>query len=188
VSAARPACGEAELAVSEAIARRYAQAYFDLAHEAGKAEEWGRELERVAEALGDPAVLRTLDDPRLKQPQRVELAGSLLEGTTPQAANLVRLLLERGRLAALPAVLAHYRRLADRASGVVRAEVTSAVPVSDQEAERLKKSLSDRLGTQVQTTVRQDPEILGGLVIRIGDRVIDGSVRTRLQQLRTALT
>jgi F-type H+-transporting ATPase subunit delta len=176
------------MAVSEAIARRYAQAYFDLANQAGEVEPWGRELERVAQALTDPEVARALENPRLRGPERAKLVGSLLESVEPRTGNLVRLLVERGRLAALPAVVAHYRRLADRASGVVRAEVIAAVAVDEQAAARLRRTLSEKLGGEVETTVTQDPSILGGLVIRIGDRVIDGSVRTRLQQLRTALT
>ena len=176
------------MAVSAAIARRYAHAYFDLAQEAGALDAWGQELSRVADALSDPEVALALANPRLRGPQRVLLANALLEGTTPQAGNLVRLLLERGRIAALPEVVAEYRRLADRASGVVRAEVTAAVPVSDAEAASVRRTLAEKLGGDVETTLRQDPAILGGLVIRIGDRVIDGSVRTRLEQLRAALT
>jgi F-type H+-transporting ATPase subunit delta len=176
------------MAVSEAVARRYAQAYFDLAQEAGAIDAWGRELERVDEALEDPEVSRALANPRLRGEQRSRLIEALLRGTMPQAANLVRLLLEHGRIAALPQVVAHYRRLADRASGVVRAEVVTAVPVDETLTARIKRALSERLGGAVETTVRQDPGILGGLVVRIGDRVIDASVRTRLQQLRAALT
>ena len=176
------------MAVSEAIARRYAQAYFDLAEAAGGIDTWGRELSRVAEALSDPDVARALDNPRLRSAQRAQLAAALLEGSRKEAGNLVRLMLERGRIAVLPAVVTHYQRLADRASGVTRAEVISAVAVDEATATRIRQTLSDRIGGAVETTVSQDPDILGGLVIRIGDRVIDGSVRTRLQQLRTALT
>jgi F-type H+-transporting ATPase subunit delta len=176
------------MAVSEAVARRYAQAYFDLAQEARDIDGWGRELSRVAEALTDPEVARALANPRLRPQQRAELAAALLEGARKEAGNLVRLLIERGRVAVLPQVVAHYQRLADRASGITRAEVVSAVPVDEATAARIKRTLSDRIGGDVETTVSQDPNILGGLVIRIGDRVIDGSVRTRLQQLRTALT
>ena len=176
------------MAVSEAIARRYAQAYFDLAEEADAIDAWGRELSRVAEALSDPDVARALANPRLRPPQRAALAASLLEGTRKEAGNLVRLLLERNRIAVLPQVVAHYQRLADRASGVTRAEVITAVALDEATAARIKRTLSDRIGGAVETTVAQDPDILGGLVVRIGDRVIDGSVRTRLQQLRTALT
>jgi F-type H+-transporting ATPase subunit delta len=176
------------MAVSEAIARRYAQAYFDLAQQAKAVDPWGRELARVAEAVDDPEVSLALANPRLRGEQRAQLTEALLEGTMPQASNLVRLLLERGRIAALPQVVAHYRRLADRASGVVRAEVITAIPVDQSTTATIERTLSERLGGAVETSVRHDPGILGGLVVRIGDRVIDGSVRTRLQQLRAALT
>jgi len=175
------------MAVSEAIARRYAQAYFDLARDAGAVDKWGEEVAAAAAALGDARVARALENPRLTPPRRSELALSLLEDMSPSLRNLVRLLLERGRIGVLGQVAEQYRRLADRASGVVRAEVISAVPLDDASARRIRGALSERLGGEVQTEVRQDPDILGGLIVRIGDRVIDSSVRTRLEQLRTAL-
>src|SRR5260370_21938054 len=175
------------MAVSEAIARRYARAYFDLAVEAGEVDRRGGELSEVAEVLGDPQVVQALANPRLSVEQRTEVALALLEGRSEPARNLVRLLIQHGGMAALPAVVTHYRRLSDEASGVVRAEVTAAIPVDRGLEERIGRTLSERLGGQVQTTVRQDPSILGGLIIRVGDRVIDGSIRTRLQQLRAAL-
>jgi F-type H+-transporting ATPase subunit delta len=175
------------MAVSEAIARRYARAYFDLAVEAGEVDRRGEELSEVAEVLDDPQVVQALANPRLSVEQRTEVALALLEGRSEPARNLTRLLIQHGRMAALPAVVTHYRRLSDEASGLVRAEVTSAIPVDRGLEERIGRTLSERLGGQVQTSVRQDPSILGGLIIRVGDRVIDGSVRTRLQQLRAAL-
>ena len=80
-----------------------------------------------------------------------------------------------------------YDALTDRDSGVVRAEVVTAVPVDAELEKRIGSALGKKLGAAVQTEVRQDPDIIGGLVIRIGDRVIDNSVRTHLEQLRTAL-
>ena len=175
------------MAVSDAIARRYAQAYFDLAQEAKALDARGEELQALAEQLGDPHVVSALANPRLKGDQRTALVLALLEGRSTPLRNLVRLLVDRGRFSALPQVAAHYRRLADRASGVVRAEVIAALPLDKSEATRIGRTLAERLGGNVQTTVTHDPELLGGLVVRIGDRVIDGSVRSRLQQLRTAL-
>ena len=87
----------------------------------------------------------------------------------------------------LAELLEAYDDLTDRDSGVIRAEVITAVPVDAELKKRITRLLGDKLGAAVQTEVHQDPDILGGLVIRIGDRVIDNSVRTRLQQLRTAL-
>ncbi|HSP65634.1 MAG TPA: F0F1 ATP synthase subunit delta, partial [Candidatus Deferrimicrobium sp.] len=75
----------------------------------------------------------------------------------------------------------------DRDSGVVRAEVVTAVPVDADLQKRIGRALGEKLGAEVQTEVRQDPDIIGGLIIRIGDRVIDNSLRTHLEQLRAAL-
>ena len=84
-------------------------------------------------------------------------------------------------------MLERYRALADAASGLTRVEVTAAVPLDQALEQDIRNTLSQRLGGSIHTTVRQDPSIIGGLIIRIGDRVIDGSLRTRLQQLRAAL-
>jgi F-type H+-transporting ATPase subunit delta len=169
------------------IARRYAHAYFDLARQARDIPGWRRALEQVVTMLSHPDVASALRDPRIPRRERARVVAELLKDEQPAARNLARLLVERGRDAVLPQVLEQYDVLADRASGVLRAEVTTAVPVDAALEQRIRKQLAERLGGDVQTTVRQDPSILGGLVIRIGDRVIDGSVRTRLEQLQSAL-
>src|SRR5258708_9185830 len=130
------------MAVSEAVARRYAQAYFDLAEQAGAVDAWGRELARVAEAIADPEVTQALANPRLRGEHRARLTDALVQGTMPQAANLVRLLLEHGRIAALPLVVAHYQRLAARAPGVPRAEVTTPLPLPHPPPARSSPPLS----------------------------------------------
>lgn len=175
------------MAGEQQVARRYGEAYFGLAREAKGIASWRDALQSVTEVLVQPEVSSVLRDPRLTSAERVTLLNDLLRGAPEPAHNLARLLVERGRSAVLPLVLEVYDTLADRESGVVRAEVTTAVPVSPALEATIARTLSERLGGEVQTTVRQDPGILGGLVIRIGDRVIDGSVRTRLQQLQTAL-
>jgi F-type H+-transporting ATPase subunit delta len=172
---------------SDMLARRYAEAYFQLAKEAGTVKEWGDELARAVEMLEHPAVAEAMRNPRVSQADRVRLVMDLLDGLDQPVRNLVRLLVERGRSSILGAVLDRYRALADADSGIIRAEVTAAVPVDHNLEEHIADTLGQRLGGRIQTTVRQDPSILGGLIIRIGDRVIDGSLRTRLQQLRAAL-
>ncbi len=169
------------------IARRYAQAYFDLAKQARDIPGWRDAFARVTETLVQPEVSAALRDPRLTPVDRVKLLDELLRDAAKPARNLARLLVERDRAAVLPLVLEEYDALADRESGVLRAEVVTAVPVNPALEATIARTLSEKLGGEVQTTVRQDPAILGGLVIRIGDRVIDGSVRTRLEQLGAAL-
>jgi F-type H+-transporting ATPase subunit delta len=170
-----------------AIARRYAEAYFDLAREAGDIDGWGRDLARAAEILSDPQVFPVLRNPRLTAAERVSIALDVLQDVAEPTRNLARVLVERGRAELLPAVSEQYRRLADRASGVVRAEVTTAVEVDERTERQIARALEERLGASVKTEVRTDPSILGGMVVRIGDRVIDDSVRTHLQQLQASL-
>lgn len=169
------------------IARRYAEAYFDLAREAGSLEEWGAELRRAAERLGDERLRTVMANPKVSLQQRIDVAMSLLEGVAPQARNLVRLLVTRGRLTLLPDVVSGYETLVEEASGVLRAVVTSAVPLDAAAAQRIERRLTERFEQRVRVETRTDPALVGGLVIRVGDRVIDDSVRTHLQQLQAAL-
>ena len=172
------------MAASDIVARRYAAAYFAVGREKGRIPEFREQLERAVATVEMAEVARALGNPALDRRRRTELALSLLEGASPEVRNLVRLL---GRLSIIGAVLEQYDRLADRESGIVRAEVATAVPVDDALRARIASTLAQHFGGEVRTTVRHDPSILGGLVIRVGDRVIDGSVRTRLQQLQAAL-
>ena len=175
------------MAGEQQIARRYAQAYFDLARQAKDIPAWRSALADVVRLLTDEQVATALGDPRISQAERAHFVADLLKDVKAPARNLARLLVERGRAAVIHQVLQAFDALADRESGVLRAEVTTAVAVSSQLEQRIRNELATKLGGDVQTTVRQDPSILGGLVIRIGDRVIDGSVRTRLEQLQAAL-
>jgi F-type H+-transporting ATPase subunit delta len=169
------------------LARRYAEAYFALAQEAGDIAGWREQLLGVAQTLGNPEVSDALANPKTSLADRVRLGMQLLDGASAPARNLARLLIERRRVGIAGEIAAHFDVLRDKASGVVRVEVTTAVPADAALEARIRDSLSRQLGSDVQTVVRSDPAIVGGLVIRIGDRVIDDSLRTHLQQLQTAL-
>jgi F-type H+-transporting ATPase subunit delta len=169
------------------VARRYAEAYFGLAREAEDIAGWRKELAAVSDALTEPEVAQALRNPRLTLPHRVQLGLELLDGLSEQARNLARLMIERQRAAHIREVLAAYDELADRASGVLRADVVTAVPVNPKLTEQITTALSRRFGRSVRPVVRQDPAIIGGIVVRIGDRVIDDSIRTHLQQLQATL-
>jgi F-type H+-transporting ATPase subunit delta len=169
------------------LARRYAEAYFSLAQQADDIAGSRAQLVGVAEILGDPEIGDALTNPKTSLTERVRVGLQLLDGVSTPARNLARLLIERRKVGLAGQILAHYDALTDRASGIVRAEVTTAVPADAALEEKIRSSLSKQLGSDVQTVVRSDPTILGGLVIRIGDRVIDDSLRTHLQQLQAAL-
>lgn len=175
------------MAQSNVIAWRYAKAYFELAAKARAIPQWREQLAHAIALVTEDDARRALTNPRLSRTARMQGLDSLLKDISSEARNLVRLMVEHGRLDLLPEVLAEFDRLADRASGVVRAEVVSAVALDRRLEEEITNELAGKLGGKVETVVKQDPDILGGLLIRIGDRVIDTSVRTRLQQLQAAL-
>lgn len=172
---------------SSAIARRYAAAYFAVARDDDAVDKRADDLARAAETLSNSEVVEALGNPRLDIGDRVKLALDLIDGVGEQARNLVRLLVERNRISALPGVLEQFRVLADRARGVVRAEVTTAIEANAALRKLVAEALRERFGADVQIEMRHDPSIIGGMVLRVGDRVIDNSLRTHLQQLQASL-
>jgi F-type H+-transporting ATPase subunit delta len=171
--------------VATAAARRYARAIFELAHDEGNVEAWGRRLAQVREVLSDPEVARALTNPTIATEQRMALVSDLFDGG--EATNLAKLLIESDRVRDVEAIDEEFQRLADEAAGRVRAIVTTAVELSSQDRDRVAEELSRRLGKEIHLDVLVDPGILGGLKLQYGDRLVDASVATRLQQLRRRL-
>jgi F-type H+-transporting ATPase subunit delta len=166
-------------------ARRYAEAAFELARQDDSLERWQDDLRLVADVAADPALAGVLDNPAVPFPSRREVLEKLLGNrVSRQALNLTLLLAKRGRISALPAVVAEYKRLVDRERGVVVATVTSAIPLEPAELEAIGARIREMTQAQVELDVRDDPELIGGITVRIGDRLIDASVRGRLERLR----
>ena len=101
--------------------------------------------------------------------------------------NLIGLMLRRGRIQELPRLAAEFRRLDDERQGVARASVTSTLPLEPDELQALKERLARSTDRRVELDLTVDPSLLGGLVVRLGDRLVDGSVRSRLERLRNRL-
>ena len=137
---------------------------------------------------GDDRALTVLNNPAIPVERRAEVLTELVGGriSTP-AQNLVQLLLRRGRMEELPRVAAEFRRLDDRRQGVTNAIATSAIPLTPDEVRALTQRLEQTTGGRIALEERVDPSVLGGLIVRVGDRLIDGSVRGRLERLRTKL-
>ena len=171
--------------MATAAARRYARAIFELADEEGNLEAWGRRLAQVREVLADPEVARVLTNPTIATEQRMALVTDLFDGG--EATNLAKLLIESDRVRDVDAIAEEFQRLADEAAGRVRATVTTAVKLSSEDRDRVAGELSRRLGKEIHIDVLVDPGILGGLKLQYGDRLVDASVATRLQQLRRRL-
>jgi F-type H+-transporting ATPase subunit delta len=166
-------------------ALRYAEAAFEIARRDGTLERWLDDLRLAADVMAQPDAARVVDNPAIPFETRREILGQLLEGrVTPGAYNLVLLLAKRGRLSAAPAVAAEYKRLVDRERGVVVATVASAAPLEDAELEAIGVRVREMTGARAEIVTAIDPDLIGGVTVRIGDRLIDASVRGRLERLR----
>ena len=171
--------------MATAAAKRYARAVFELAESEGQVEQWGRRLAQMRDVLSDPEVARALTNPTIATEQRMAIVSDLFDGI--EATNLGKLLIESDRVRDVGAIADEFQRLADEAAGRVRATVTTAVELSSKDRDRVAEELSKRLGREIHLDVLVDPAILGGLKLQYGDRLVDASVATRLQQLRRRL-
>jgi len=169
-------------------ARRYAEAAFEVGLRDGTVETWRQELDAAASVVDDQRVARLLGNPAIAEETRLELAESTF-GTivSRPVLNLIGLMLRRGRIDELPRVAAEFRRLDNERQGVTPATATSAVPLSEDEVRAITARLEEMTGGRVDLDLAVDPDLLGGLVVRVGDRMIDGSVRGRLERLRNQL-
>ncbi len=169
-------------------ARRYAEAALDIARRDGSLDEWLAGLRLAADVLAVPEVARVADNPAIAFPARRDVLAGLLEPRVPKPVlSLVLLLAMRGRLAILPAVASELKRLVDRERGVVVANVTSAAPLEPADVEAIAARFREETGADVEVAAAVDDALIGGLTVRIGDRLIDASVRGRLERLREHL-
>ena len=170
-----------------AAAKRYAQAVFQLALEAGQLEVWERDLAQAVALASDAQVSVLLERLRPAPEQRLLALRRALPGLSPLSMNLVQVLIVKGRLGLLPGIVAEYQELLDAHNGIQHASVTSAVPLEPGLQENLARALTQRTGKTIVLDTKVDPKVVSGLVIRVGDQIIDGSARTKLEGLRRAL-
>ncbi|MFI5261987.1 MAG: F0F1 ATP synthase subunit delta [Candidatus Limnocylindrales bacterium] len=169
-------------------ARRYAEAAFQLAVADDAVAAWRADLVTASAALGEPRIAAVLADRGLAVESRAALVRAVLATRVRRPVqNLVLLLLRRGRPELLPDVATDFARLDDQRDGVVNAVATSAVALEPAEVSALTTRLEQLAGGRVVLTQAVDPGLLGGLQVQLGDRLIDGSVRGRLERLRHRL-
>lgn len=170
------------------IARPYARAAFEFARARGAEGVWADRLAFAAEASADPRVAALYGDPRIEP--RI-LASLFVRQGDPAAspfARFLELLADNGRLRELPEITVLFEQMKRAAEHVVKVHVRSAVVLDDGEAQRLADALKRRFGGDIEMVRSVDPSVLGGAVIEAGETVIDGSLRSRLAKLETALT
>ena len=176
------------MAEPSTVARPYAEAAFKIADQAGALARWSEMLAALALVAGDARVRQAIGDPNLSDAQIAGLFIAILAGKlSAEAENLLRVLAANGRLELLPEIRAQFEALKDEREGVVEAEVQSAFALSDAQLRDLVQRLERKTGRKVRATVQIDKDLIAGVRVVLGDKVIDGSARAQLAALDTAL-
>ena len=176
------------MAESVTIARPYAEAVFQLADSKGTLAQWSTVLARAAAFAADADLRRAIGNPAVSADQLYGLIASLVgEAMFAESQNLVRVLIENGRLGLLPEIGEIYEQLKNEREGVVEAQIGTAFPLDQQSLAALVADLERRFKRRVQPVVTVDLELIGGIRIQVGDEVIDGSVRGKLAAMALAL-
>ena len=171
-----------------ASARRYAQAVFAIALEQGEPDRWLDDLALLSDSMANEEFANLLDAPQITLGQKTEvIEESLGDSVSRLALNLISLLASRSSARLLPSITESYQEMLDEHNGIERAEIVSAITLSGEQQGRIETMLKGIVGKEITATSRVEPQILGGFVARVGDKVIDGSTRTRLDELRREL-
>jgi F-type H+-transporting ATPase subunit delta len=170
-------------------AHRYSRALFRTALGRNEVEEVGESLAVVTQSVQNSPQLRAvLHHPLITRDRKKELLRQIFGGTlTQDVENFLFLLIERDRASIIPTIAEQYVRLVDEHNRIANAEAVTAVPMTDSQRDALAAKLEAATGYKIRLTTRVDEEILGGLVVRVGDRLFDGSVTTQLQNVREQL-
>ncbi len=171
-----------------ATGRRYAQAAFELASEHGILNRWEEDLARVGEVLGDSDVMDFLAAPQVSDSAKLDGVGKLIADVEVMVRNTVNLMTVNRDITKFPDMHRVFGEMADEHQGIARAEVVTAVPLDDARRDQLAVGLAKLVGRdEVIITESVNPQIIGGVVAKVGDRLIDGSTRTQLQAMRDSL-
>lgn len=170
------------------IARPYAEAVFARAEESDKLDLWSEMLSLLAQVVNDTAMAAVIADPLFDRSQLSDLMLEIGGGhLSDEGQNLVKLLVQNGRLAVLPEIAEMYEQLKAESQKILNVYVRSAYALMPAQEKQIAEALKAKLGREIIITSEQDPDLIGGVHIRAGDMVIDGSVQGRLQQLANEL-
>jgi F-type H+-transporting ATPase subunit delta len=171
------------------VVRRYARALFDTALQMEQIDQVEQDLKAVDQLLrAEPRLERVLRAPTISGPRKQEVVRRAFEGRVGALTlRFLNLTVNRRREDILGGVYREYQRLANEHRNLLPVEAVSAVPLLDEEREALGRALAQRTGKRIMLRVSTDPALMGGVVVRMGDTIIDSSVRTRLEQLRDRL-
>lgn len=168
----------------EVAAKRHAQAVFEIAVETNELDKWRSDLELIAGVFGDAELLPLLESPNIRFEDKAEVVVRNLSGVGEKVLNLAKLIIQKRRVRIMPQLAVEYGMLMDRYQGIEHAVVTTASPIDAVMEANFKDQLAKITGSRIELSSKVDPDIIGGFVARVGDKVVDGSVRNRLQNLK----
>jgi len=168
-------------------ARRYSQAVFNIAVERNELDRWQSDLRKIATLGEDASFIALMENPKIHFEDKAKLLTERLGDINPLALNLVYLLVTRGRLRMVGDIDDEYQLLLDSYRGIERAEITTAIELDDEDRRRLEERLGAVVGKKVILEPKVDSSVLGGIVARIGDKLLDGSTHSKLMALKKAL-
>ena len=174
--------------MASSAAKRYAQAVFSLGKEQNTLDAWSDDLAMLSRIVGDERIATYLTNPSVAAERRIEAFETSLDtNVQPEARNLARMLIERNRTMLIPDISDMFAAQLRAERGIAVAEVTTAEQLNDAEWDFIRQKLETMTGKKVEMVMNIDPDIIGGIIIRIGDQVIDGSVRNKLEKMRSRL-
>ncbi|MFC1864524.1 ATP synthase F1 subunit delta [Chloroflexota bacterium] len=171
-------------------AKRYSQAVFRIALERQELNRWQSDLRKIASIVKDEALFPLLENPEVGFDNKAKVLSDRLGDINPLALKLVSFLVAKGRLSMIDDVADEYQRLLDNYRGIEGAdiaEVTTAIPLDDEDRLRLAQRITNIVGKPVVLKPKVDSSLIGGIIIRVGDTLIDGSVRSKLEALKREL-
>ncbi|MEQ8237032.1 MAG: F0F1 ATP synthase subunit delta [Syntrophomonadaceae bacterium] len=176
--------------LNKSVARRYAEAFFSIAREANKIDEFSTELGKIVQSIKETEGLgEYFAHPLAPAKEKKELANKLFaQVVSPMTLNFLLLVIDKKRETYLELIHQEYEDMADDSRNIKKAELISAMPVSDQDVQILADNLSRSTGKTIKLDLSVDPTMIGGLKIRVGDKIIDASVAKKLEMLKKNLT
>ena len=169
-------------------ARRYAEAVFEIALAEKQPDEWQAVLDRMAGLSRDASIAAFMESPDIASAKKAKVINEALGITDPVIQNFLHLLIIKRRFGTVAAIAGEYRRLLDVNRNIERAEVMTAVPLDEEESKKVALRLGEILGKKVITTNEVNPGLIGGMVVRVAGKLLDGSTRGRLESLKAEIS
>lgn len=176
------------MARRETVARRYADAAFEIGRADGTLDTWERDLDALRETLRDEGLRKLVEHPAVSYADKEKVLRRVASGVTEEPMRLALLMIRRGRPGAIEAMVERFGELVRRERGISLAEVRTARPLDDEQRDAIAERLRALTGDRIEIREVVDDALIGGLSVRIGDRLYDASVRSRLERLRARLT